>query len=138
MNRFALDMEQYVGRKKDELDRFVIEFVQDLANEIVEATPVITGNLRASWWAAINARPEAREGGAGIAQMSTVAAGIKAGDTYYALNGAAYAMRVEYGFIGEDSLGRVYTKKGGRAMVRRTMARAQAIADRTAARVFTP
>jgi hypothetical protein len=39
-------------------------------------------------------------------------ADMKAGDVFHMRNNAAYARRLEYGFVGPDSLGRVYNQAG--------------------------
>ncbi len=54
--------------------------------------------------------------------------------TYTAINGAAYAMRIEFGFVGVDSLGRHYNQ-APRSFVRTTLDRAEAIANETALKV---
>lgn len=50
-------------------------------------------------------------------QVALVIAGAELGDTIYATYGAAYARRLEYGFVGQDSLGRTYNQ-AGKAFVR--------------------
>jgi hypothetical protein len=130
---FDVQIAQWVAKAKGRTREFCIEFVQDLAEEVVRATPVKTGFLRASWWASIGT-PTSAAGGGSVAAMSLVAAAIVPGDVYYMMNGAAYAMRVEYGFIGQDSLGRNYNQPP-RAFVRGTVARAGDIAEAAAARV---
>lgn len=137
---FSLDIEKFVERTKGRLEEFTVEFIQDLNEAIIRGTPVDTGNLRASWWAALNGRPPALGGGSDksgattIARLNLTAATIRLGDVYYMTNGAAYAMRVEFGFTGKDSLGRYYDQKP-RAFVRGVMGRAQSIAARAADRV---
>lgn len=130
---FDVQIAAWVAKAKAREREFCIEFVQDLNEEVVRATPVKTGFLRASWWGSIGT-PIENAGGGSVAQMNLVAAAIVPGDVYYAMNGAAYAKRVEYGFVGEDSLGRKYSQ-APRAFVRGTVARAGDIADAAAARV---
>lgn len=130
---FDVQIAAWVAKAKGRQREFCIEFVQDLAQAVVEATPVKTGFLRASWWASIGT-PVANEGGGSVAAMNLVAATIVPGDVYYLTNGAKYARRVEYGFVGADSLGRQYNQ-APRAFVRGTVARAADIADAAASRV---
>jgi hypothetical protein len=66
--------------------------------------------------------------------MNAIAASLQLGDTYYLVNTAAYANRIEFGFFGRDSLGRRYTQ-AGQGFVRATLARAQQIADAVASRI---
>jgi hypothetical protein len=133
--QFKIDVSKWVDGAKDKLRRFAIEFVQDVAQEIVEVTPWKTGNLRASWYATINDSGSAPAGGIGdVASLGLVAANLKLGDVYRMQNGAVYAMRVEFGFVGLDSLGRHYNQ-APRAFVRNTLARADTIAAATAAKI---
>lgn len=121
---FDVQIAQWVAQAKGRTREFCIEFVQDLNEEVVRATPVKTGFLRASWWGSIGT-PIENAGGGSVAQMNLVAAAIVPGDVYYAMNGAAYASFVEYGTV----------KMAPRAFVRGTVARAGEIADAAAARV---
>lgn len=43
---------------------------------------------------------------------SVVIAGLQIGETVYGSYTAAYARRLNYGFVGEDSLGRTYNQRG--------------------------
>ena len=128
--QFNLDIQKWVEKTKGRLDAFCSEFVQDINEEIVRATPVKTGFLRGSWWASIDA-PDVQAGTpdpAGttvVARLNLVALDFKPGTVYFAMNGAAYAGFVEYGT----------TKMTPRAFVRGVVARAQDIAEAAAQRV---
>lgn len=98
-------------------EEFVSEFVQELANQVVEATPVRTGFLRASWMASINSEPYG-EGGQ-HQDMAGVAVTMKPGDVFQARNMANYGVFVEFGT----------QKMEPRAFVRGTLARAPEIAQ---------
>lgn len=121
---FDVQIAAWVAKVKAREREFCVEFIQDLTEEVVRATPVKTGFLRASWWGSIGT-PIANAGGGSVAQMNLVATTIVPGDVYYAMNGAAYAGFVEYGTV----------KMAPRAFVRGTVARAGEIADAAAARV---
>lgn len=130
MADFALQIDKFVEKAGGNLRRFTLEFVQDINEEVVTATPVDTGFLRGSWWASIGA--PAVQGGApdpggdtSVSRMNLVAAQLEGGEMYYASNGAEYARFVEYGT----------EKMAPRAFVRRTVARASQIAEAVAARV---
>lgn len=141
---FEAAIDAFVAKAQRRVNGFCVEFVQDLNEEIVRATPVDTGFLRASWWGSIDS-PQIREAvkGAGdkaaggtVATLNLTVAGQPiAGHIYFLMNGAKYAMRVEYGFVGTDRLGRKYNQ-GPRAFVRGTLARAGQIADATANRII--
>lgn len=69
--------------------------------------PVATGFLRNSAVASTAGPPDG-DGG----DPTLVFSGIELGQTVWAGWTAAYALRMEHGFYGEDSLGRVYAQAG--------------------------
>jgi hypothetical protein len=91
-----------------------------VAKAVVLATPVDTGFLRGSWQPSVGAVQVADSasvgldagGAAAISQISLAVAGMKTGDVFHMRNNAAYARRLEYGFVGQDSLGRTYNQAG--------------------------
>ena len=85
---------------------------QEAAEQVHYYTPIDLGFLRGSWQPSLNT-PKTDEGnGAGIATLSAVLTGIKLGDVFWMTNNAAYALRIEFGFVGPDKLGRVYNQAG--------------------------
>ncbi|HEY6965901.1 MAG TPA: hypothetical protein VI229_00405 [Burkholderiales bacterium] len=110
-------MGRWIKLADDKLAALARQSVQELAETVVNATPVDTGFLRGSWQPSIG-EPAAAAGHtdpAGAASMSLVAAEIiklSPGERFYMMNNAAYARRLEFGFVGEDSLGRHYDQKG--------------------------
>lgn len=131
---FSVDIDKFIASAKGKAQLFTSEFVQDISEAVVEATPVKTGFLRASWWASINSPVRPTGGQGNVGNVGLVGADLQLGDVYYMNNGAAYAMRVEFGFVGEDSLGRKYNQPP-RAFVRGTLDRAASIAEAAAQRV---
>lgn len=81
----------------------------------------------------IGALPGAIVGGAIGSFAGAFGGGLLSGRTFgtilYVINPAPYARRIEYGFVGEDSLGRTYDYKGV-GMMQQTLAELPAIADR--------
>lgn len=78
--------------------------------------PVDTGFLRASFRLTKGA-PAPIAGSTGsttydAGAVSVVIAGLQIGETVYGSYTAAYARRLNYGFVGEDSLGRTYNQRG--------------------------
>lgn len=135
---FTVNVEQWVAKSRGRMRSFALEFIQDINQAVVEATPVKTGFLRGSWWATLGAGgepgPPDPSGSVSVSRMNLVAASLKLGDVYSAHNGAAYAARLEFGFEGKDSLGRQY-HQAPRAFVRGTLDRAEEFAADAAARV---
>lgn len=94
---------EWCEKSQKKLQRFAIEFLQDMNQHVVENTPVLTGNLRGHWYADLNGEPDAEagtpdpSGGGAVARMNLALTDLKIGDVYYAVNGASYAGYVEYG-----------------------------------------
>lgn len=86
--------------------------VQFMAENIAKTTPVDIGFLRNSFRLDLNQLPSIGDEGMGIAGVSASIANIKVSDTVYLSFTAEYAMRLEYGFEGKDSLGRLYNQSG--------------------------
>ncbi|MGM5009970.1 hypothetical protein ACD592_12680 [Rhizobium sp. 969_B3_N1_2] len=93
---------------------------QTVANEVRTAVaeggrmPVKTGNLRRSLMASTSAMPTIKEGKETFSDsgLELVIAGAELGSTVYLGFQAAYAARMNYGFVGTDSLGRTYNQAG--------------------------
>jgi hypothetical protein len=105
----------------------------DAVQRVQELTPVDTGFLRSNWTAIA---PGDAEPVAGRVQPAGEAiAKAKVGQVILIINPVVYARRIEYGFVGEDKLGRYYHQKG-RHMVAQTMAEMPSIAERAKARIL--
>jgi len=74
--------------------------------------PHRTGNLMRSLLASTTAMPRTGDGPFVGQDIGLVAAGLDLGDTIYIGYQAAYARRLNYGFVGDDSLGRTYNQEG--------------------------
>ena len=93
------------------------QMVADEVRETVPAggnLPIDTGNLRRSLMASTAAMPYLVEGDKAFIDsgVEMVIEGAEIGDTIYLGFQAAYALRMEYGFVGQDSLGRNYNQRG--------------------------
>ena len=93
---------------------------QTVANEVRNPReeggrmPVITGNLRRSLMASTSEMPTIKPEQKTFTDsgVEMVIAGAELGGAVYLGFQAAYAPRMNYGFVGEDSLGRVYNQAG--------------------------
>ncbi len=108
---------------KAELEREEAVFqtaAQEVANEVRVPVaeggrmPVDLGNLRRSLMASISDMPTIQEGKTEFQDsgIELVIAGSQLGDTVHLGFQAAYAARMNYGFVGTDSLGRTYNQAG--------------------------
>lgn len=73
MADFSVDIAKFNAAAKKDLRAFQTEFPDDLARAITEETPVITGNLRRSWFKVWN------------------------GPVFSYVNGTSYGVFVEFG-----------------------------------------
>lgn len=102
----------------EKLEAFARQVVQELGKRVVEATPVDVGFLMGSWQPSIGEPSLTHEGkndagGTALsAAIAVVLPEITTGVRFYLMNNAVYARRLEYGFVGEDSLGRTYNQAG--------------------------
>jgi hypothetical protein len=113
---FTAEVDAWV-RKSERRMTAVFRQAADLTiSAVYDRTPVVVGFLRASLTVNLTGPvPMNRTGGTvGIPSYSLVIAGAKLGDTIYASFAAVYARRIEYGFVGQDSLGRTYNQSGRR------------------------
>lgn len=141
--QFHLDIVAWCNKVNADIRATYIETIQDINEQIVVRSPgppgkngKATGFLRGSWHAALNHVPTGR-GARGVnptSRLNFVAAQIQIGDVYYLGNTAKYARRLEYGFVGTDSLGRTFNQ-AGRFWVQGVMNQATAIAREAAIRV---
>lgn len=128
-----LQVEKWAAKAKEAPMVVVKETIQEMNNWIIPTSPFKTGYLRGSYFAALNQIPAGKGaiGREASAAVNAVLVGMKAGDKYYMGNTAAYARRLELGFVGTDSLGRTYNQRG-RFWVLNVVSQAPAISNRIA------
>lgn len=134
---FYLDIQKFKLKVQEFGDEFAREFPQDLHENIVIDSPVITGNFRNSWTGAIGApdnSPPAGTSGDPLGSIALKLANAKSGDTIFINNNVVYGPRLEFGFVGTDSMGRNYNQSG-RGFVRAVVARAEQIAEDTVRKI---
>ena len=74
--------------------------------------PVKTGNLYRSLLASTTGMPKTAEGPFSGSNVPSVTAALRPNDTLWLGYQAKYAKRQNFGFVGADSLGRVYNQPG--------------------------
>lgn len=119
MADFETTIENWRLKVRGELLGIARQSIYELAFRVVTDTPVDTGYLRGGWQPSIGDIPGPKPtqpfdaGGAiAMADFAVSIAELKLGDTFYYTNATVYARRIEYGFVGEDSLGRYYNQAG--------------------------
>lgn len=148
--QFKVDLRAAVEAMKDNAEGIVIAFFLDLFGRVIIKTRqfglIDTGFYLNSWWAVIGQpgqRPEdipvgappsdAGQGDSG-SRVSVVVTGYRLGRPLIIANGAAYGARLEFGFDGQDELGRSYSQRP-RPAVRAALRQSQLVADQTTARL---
>lgn len=117
---FSAQIDGWVRKSEKRMTAIVKQSAQTVALEVKAKTPVDTGFLRATFVASTAGMPSIdrdtkSDGGSkedNDSQIALVIAGATIGQTIYFGFTAAYALRIEYGFSGEDSLGRSYSQEG--------------------------
>lgn len=117
---FAAQVSEWASAELDRAEAVFQTAAQDVANEVRNPVadggrmPVKTGNLRRSLMASTSTMPLIREGAQQFsdAGVEMVIAGAELGGTVYLGFQAAYAARLNYGFVGEDSIGRTFNQTG--------------------------
>lgn len=118
---FSASVSDWVRQSERRVNAVFKQSAQDVILEVKAKTPVDTGFLRAGLMVSTSAmpmidrdanNPEGRTVADTDAQIALVIAGAQPGQTIYAGFTAAYARRIEYGFSGQDSLGRTYNQEG--------------------------
>lgn len=137
---FSAAVDEWVRATKARTDAVFKVAAEKLAGEIIERTPIDTGFLRHSFQASGSQMPMMRADAkptdgaqypSDAGPINLVIQGIPPGNPIYLGFVAAYALRIEYGFTGQDSLGRTYNQ-AGRGMVRLAAQNWQRIVDEAA------
>lgn len=132
MADFSADVSAWVNKVRAQADAAFRAIAFDAVASVQEKTPVDTGFLRSNWTAVRAGDPEPVAGRVPPAGVALSEA--KVGDIIVIVNPTAYARRIEYGFVGEDSAGRHYNQQGVH-MVGQTWAEMPQIAQRAIARL---
>ena len=128
-----LAVDRFVQGARGRMDLLVQTIAQDALARVKELTPVRTGNLRAQWTIVTGSNSLELSGGRSESSAQAVLQ-LRAGDWFTIMNPAVYAARIEYGFVGTDSLGRHYDQKGA-GMMTQTISELPKIALAAIARV---
>lgn len=111
---FVLALTRAQEHFRGQADLLVQGVVQTVFNEIQSGgkyspgTPIDTDFARKNWFGGIGAE--------GTMDVSATTAAAKAGDVVLISNNLPYIRRLEFGFIGTDSLGRYYVGFGPKSV----------------------
>ncbi|MEJ0047087.1 MAG: hypothetical protein WDN04_13930 [Rhodospirillales bacterium] len=129
---FSVSVKRWCNKAKGDRDRVYRAIVLDLVARVKELTPVRTGYLRSNWTAVLAGDSIPIAGQASPPEVAI--AQLHYGQGVLIVNPVVYARRVEFGFVGEDSLGRHYDQEG-RGMLQQTLSELPQIARHAAERV---
>jgi hypothetical protein len=111
---FTATVNAWIAQRQDALQKVARSSIQDVCDAVIEGTRFDIGNLRSQWQPSIGAPvlSLAPQGNDPSAALALVLGQITPGTVMYLSNNAAYALRMEYGFVGKDKLRREYNQKG--------------------------
>lgn len=117
---FSAEISEWGRVELDRAEAIFQDAAQTVANEVRTTVndggrlPIDLGNLRRSLMASTADMPTVKPEQETFADsgIEMVIAGAELGSTVYLGFQAAYAARMEYGFVGTDSLGRTYNQSG--------------------------
>jgi hypothetical protein len=129
---FGADVTAWIVKAGARADQVFKAIAFDAVVAVQNRTPVDTGYLRSNWTAMRQGDSEPVAGRVPPPGVAIYAA--KVGEILVIINPVVYARRIEFGFVGEDKLGRRYNQPG-RHMVAQTIADMPAIAQAALTRV---
>jgi hypothetical protein len=142
MGKFTDAIDSWVEETQERMDAVYARFVELVADDLTITTtyggnlPHKTGNLMRSLLGSTAGMPP--QGAPGTtyagADIGLITAGIAYGTDVWIGFQANYARRMNYGFVGADSLGRVYNQEGF-GFIEATVAKAPQLAAQAVAEV---
>lgn len=132
--KFGADLDKWARATTERLEMIFKESAQEVFSraQLPKAQggnmPVDTGNLRNTFIAGLNGTTALTGPDAYVAAI----AGAKIGDVVFGGWTAAYAARQEFGFVGQDSLGRSYNQEGNGFARKAAMGWQNIVAEKTA------
>lgn len=123
MTTFTADIHKFIDKAGANAEAVVRQTCYEIAERVVERTPVDTGYARACWQADLTPQVKFRLSGEGSepapapADFGVVIAQMTLGSTLYLMNNARYIRKLEYG----------HSAQAPQGMVRRTVAEIPAI-----------
>lgn len=139
---FLADVRRGIENLEESAEVIFQNICLEFFNRLSAATPVLTGNLRNSLVVSVGGGQQLVTGPGNNPSDATYRSGaetsianimnVKIGDKVSYMYQATYFLRIEYGFVGYDSLGRYYNQPG-RFFAKGVGAQYRSIARRVAA-----
>ena len=118
MASFTESIDAWVAETKERLNAVHGRSVELLGEELAKTkpeggkVPFLTGNLARSLLASKSGMPNTTDGPYAGSNIGLIAATLKADETVFIGYQAKYSFRQNYGYVGEDRLGRIYNQQG--------------------------
>ena len=115
---FSKNISDWVSQTVERIDAVHARSFELLGEELAKTKgeggklPFLTGNLARSLLASKQGMPNVADGPFAGSNIGLVAATLKANETVFVGYQAKYSFRQNYGYVGADSLGRVYNQQG--------------------------
>jgi hypothetical protein len=117
MADFEVDVTAWVKKQQALLPQIFAATAMAFKTRLQELTPVVTGRLRASWQVSTDSLDNSSEDFTNLS--ASLSSPLPGGRIVIGTN-VVYARRVEFGFVGQDSLGRHFNQQG-RHMMQQTI-----------------
>jgi hypothetical protein len=128
---FAAQLQGFKEDAERKIHKVVAASILEFGDRVVMRSPVDVGFFKNSW--VLTEGSPSTEAAAGTGYVLTIPPD-PAGRLFYFTNNTKYGMRLEFGFVGQDSLGRTYNQ-APRGFVRKTAMEWESIVDAEAAKV---
>ena len=117
-DKFSESIDAWVSQTKERIDAVHARSFELLGEELAKTkgeggrVPFKVGNLARSLLASKQGMPNVADGPFAGSNIGLVAATLKANETVFVGYQAKYSFRQNFGYVGEDSLGRIYNQQG--------------------------
>lgn len=117
-NTFSAAIGAWAAKSEKRIEKVYQRSVELLGEEMAKTkpqggrVPFLTGNLARSLLASTESMPKTSEKPTAGSNIGLIAATLKPQTAIYLGYQAVYARRMNYGFVGADVIGRVYSQQG--------------------------
>lgn len=109
---FAADTLAQVERANERLDTIIGQSILELGERLITVSAEKTGRFKSNWYYGSGSPAFVTNEQTDVRTLNNLDAlpANAAGGMHYVSNSLPYALRLEYGFSGADSLGRIYNQ----------------------------
>lgn len=113
MKSFSADISAFVQKAQGNMDRAVRNVGEEIAERVIDRTPVESGEARGGWRASIGGYVPVKTehldptGADAMAAIRATLANVRAGDVFYVVNHEDHAIALEHGLSTQAPAGMV-------------------------------